>query len=274
MCRLLGYVGASIQLDRLLYKPKHSLIVQSYQPQEMTSGVVNADGFGIGWHDRSDETDLPYTYKNVLPIWSDLNLPQIARYVKTECFLGYIRSATPGSPVDLLNCQPFTHQNLLFIHNGFIENFRETLYRPIRNLLNDEAYKFVKGSTDSEHILALMIHHLQAQPDFSVEKVLQKVLIQLVEMANKYQTELSANLMLTDGDRLIASRFSNRQKSPSLYWVRDDLNYPDSVIVASEPMFEGNWNNCPENSIITVEKNLEVCINPVSETSYIFNTEA
>ena len=263
MCRLLGYVGAPIQLDSLLYKPKHSLIVQSYQPKEMTSGVVNADGFGIGWHDRT-KTNLPYTYKNILPIWSDLNLPEIARYVKANCLLGYIRSATPGSPVDLLNCQPFTDENLLFVHNGFIDNFRETLYRPIRSLLNDEAYKFIKGSTDSEHILALIIHHLRNNCDFSIEKVLQKVLIQLAEMANDYQTELSANVILVDGDRLIASRFSNRKQSPTLYWVRDDLNYPDSVIVASEPMFEGNWNNCPENSIITVEKNLEVCINPVS----------
>ena len=263
MCRLLGYVGAPIQLDNLLYKPEHSLIVQSYQPQEMTSGVVNADGFGIGWHDRT-KTNLPYVYKNILPIWSDLNLPEIARYVKANCLLGYIRSATPGSPVDLLNCQPFSHQDLLFVHNGFIENFRETLYRPIRNLLNDEAYQFVKGSTDSEHILALIMHHLQSNPQSTVEQVIQVVLIQLNEMANIYQTELSANLMLVDGDRLIASRYSNREQSPTLYWIRDDLNYPDAVIVASEPMFEGNWNSCPENSILTVEPNLEVCINSVS----------
>ena len=48
MCRLLGYLGEPILLDAILYKPEHSLIVQSYDPREMTSGLLNADGFGIG----------------------------------------------------------------------------------------------------------------------------------------------------------------------------------------------------------------------------------
>lgn len=47
MCRLLGYLGSSIQLDRILIKPEHSLVVQSYKPQEMTAGLLNADGFGL-----------------------------------------------------------------------------------------------------------------------------------------------------------------------------------------------------------------------------------
>ncbi|MHC5729947.1 MAG: ergothioneine biosynthesis protein EgtC, partial [Nostoc sp.] len=42
MCRLLAYLGSPVSLEHLLYKPEHSLIVQSYQPREMTSGVVNA----------------------------------------------------------------------------------------------------------------------------------------------------------------------------------------------------------------------------------------
>lgn len=49
MCRLLGYLGKPIQLDRLLLKPEHSLVVQSYQPQEMTAGLLNADGFGLSY---------------------------------------------------------------------------------------------------------------------------------------------------------------------------------------------------------------------------------
>ncbi len=123
MCRLLGYLGSKIQLNQLLYEPKHSLVVQSYQPQEMTSGLLNADGFGIGWYHPAKET-TPYTYKNILPIWSDINLSQISRYIESNCILGYVRSATPPSSVDLSNCQPFTQDQLLFIHNGFIGNFR------------------------------------------------------------------------------------------------------------------------------------------------------
>ena len=46
MCRLLAYLGPPIRLDRLIVEPEHSLVEQSYKPREMTSGHVNADGFG------------------------------------------------------------------------------------------------------------------------------------------------------------------------------------------------------------------------------------
>ena len=51
MCRLLAYLGPSIALNRLISEPEHSLVVQSYAPREMTSGRLNADGFGFAWYD-------------------------------------------------------------------------------------------------------------------------------------------------------------------------------------------------------------------------------
>ena len=86
MCRLLGYLGSSIQLDRILIKPEHSLITQSYKPQEMTSGFLNADGFGMGWYDLAPDP-LPYSYRNTMPIWNDANFPQLARYIESSCYL-------------------------------------------------------------------------------------------------------------------------------------------------------------------------------------------
>jgi ergothioneine biosynthesis protein EgtC len=262
MCRLLGYLGSTIQLDRLLYKPEHSLIVQSYQPREMTSGLLNADGFGIGWYHPEQEV-YPYTYKHTLPIWSDLNLPQLSRYVETNCSLGYVRSATPGLPVDLINCQPFTHENLLFIHNGYIENFRKSLYRPIRNTLNDSTYQAISGTTDSEHIFALIINELHKSPSVSLKQAVVNALKKLNKLAKTYQTYFSANLIVSNGRQLVASRYSNQFPTPSLYCLRDDPIYTDSVIIASEPLFEGNWKSCPENSIISVGEDLEVNIDSI-----------
>ena len=263
MCRLLGYLGKTIQLDKLLYKPEHSLIVQSYQPREMSSGILNADGFGVGWYHEQKDTN-PYIYKNILPIWSDINLPQISRYVESGCVLGYVRSATPGLEVDLSNCQPFTNEGLLFIHNGFIHNFRKTLYRPIRNCLDDFTYQLIKGTTDSEHIFALVINELQASPDRSLETALANTLTKLTHLAKSYKIYFSANLIISKGKQLVASRYSNRTPTPTLYWLRDDPLYPDAVILASEPLFEGNWNHCPEHSIISVGEDLEVNITSVS----------
>ncbi len=148
--------------------------------------------------------------------------------------------------------EPFQYQRLLFTHNGRIEKFRQTLYRPIRNQLSDEIYQFIQGSTDSEHIFALLLQHLQANPGKSVEQALHITLLQLREWAEEYQTDVSANMVISDGDRLIASRLSTKSPAPSLYWLRDDPSFPKAVIIASEPIFTGNWTDFPENSIISV----------------------
>lgn len=259
MCRLLGYLGPPILLDLILSKPEHSLIEQSYQPKEMTSGLVNADGFGIGWYHSQRDTN-PFTYKNTLPIWSDINLTNLSRYIESGCMIANVRSATAGQAVDLSNCHPFSNGNLLFTHNGFIQNFRQSLYRPICNLLRDEVYQGINGSTDSEHIFALIINELVRQPEISLDKALQNSLFTLAELAQLHQTNASANIILTDGRRLVASRFSTRSPAPSLYWLRDDPTFPNAVIIASEPLFAGNWHPFSENSIISVGEDLDIQI--------------
>ena len=262
MCRLLGYLGKPIQLSQILCQPEHSLIVQSYDPREMTSGVVNADGYGIGWYHPQRETE-PFTYKHILPAWSDVNLPQLSRYIESGCILANVRSATAGQAVDFSNCQPFSYQGLLFVHNGFIQNFRQSLYRPIRDSLSDRAYKMIDGSTDSEHIFALLIDTWQASPGITLEQALQQTLKTLHELADKHQVKASANIIITEGNRLIASRFSTHSPAPSLYWLKDDRTFPESIIIASEPLFVGEWIPCTENSILTIGVDREPDIHPI-----------
>ncbi|WP_193193667.1 ergothioneine biosynthesis protein EgtC [Nostoc sp. MG11] len=257
MCRLLAYLGSPISLEKLLYKPEHSLIVQSYQPREMTSGVVNADGFGMGWYHNQKDTE-PFIYKNTLPIWNDINLPSLSRYVESKCVLAYVRSATPGQAIDFANCQPFNDQQLLFIHNGRIENFRQTLHRKIRSTLTQNLYEKINGSTDSEHIFALLLSQIKINKHRPPQYALRTTLLTLLEMAKRYQVEVSANVVFSDGHRLIASRFTTTSPAPSLYWIRDDLIFPKSVIIASEPLFIGNWTACPENSIISVREDCDI----------------
>lgn len=257
MCRLLGYIGPTIVLDYILSKPEHSLIEQSYQPREMTAGLLNADGFGVGWYHPQKDIE-PFTYRNTLPIWSDVNLPNLSRYIESNCIVATVRSATAGQPVDLSNCQPFTNQGLLFSHNGFIQNFRESLYRPIRNQLNDKNYQTINGTTDSEHIFALIINELQKLSNISLENALHKTLINLRNLAEEYQVHFAANLVLSDGKRLVACRMATRSPLPSLYWLRDDPTFPNAVIIASEPLFPGDWNSFAENCIISVGENLDI----------------
>lgn len=257
MCRLLGYIGTPIQLDRILYKPEHSLVVQSYQPKEMHVALLNADGFGVGWYHPQRE-DNPYTYKNILPIWNDINLPQLSRYIESNSILSYVRSATPGLPVDIGNCQPFVCDRLMFVHNGYIENFRHKLRRTIRNLLSEEAEIWIKGNTDSEYLCALILTYLRAHPNIGIAEAMAKVINEVGELSKAQNLKFITAMIINTGKRLIACRYSTFEDVPTLYWVRDDPNYPNAVILASEPLFEGNWQPCPEHHILTVEEDLEV----------------
>jgi glutamine amidotransferase len=257
MCRLLAYKGIPQLLDRVIAKPEHSLIVQGYQPRQMTAGVINADGFGIGWYHPDRDTD-PFIYKHTLPIWNDVNLTYLSRYIESDCFLGYVRSATEGNAVSINNCQPFRDGKLLFIHNGFIHNFRKTLYKPIRDRLHQHIYQEIDGTTDSEHIFALFVNELHTHPELSIAGALRRTLQILQDLAVTANTKLSANIVLSDGKQLVASRFAYGTTVPSLYWISDAADYPQSVLLASEPCFADNWRICPEQSIITVSPQLEI----------------
>ena len=262
MCRLLAYLGSPVSLEKILYNHEHSLITQSYQPQEMISGTVNVDGFGVGWYHPQKDTE-PFTYKNTVPIWNDINLPSLSRYIESGCVVSYVRSATPGQALDLSNCQPFQHQRLSFIHNGKIDRFRQTLYRPIRSQLSDEIYQRVNGTTDSEHIFALLVNELQTNPGKNLEQAMHLTLLKLKELSNSHETYTYANLVVSDGNRLVASRFSTKPPSPSLYWLQNNSIFPNSAIIASEPLFKSNWNSFPENSILSVGEDCDIRIEQI-----------
>lgn len=259
MCRLLGYLGSSIPLERILSDPPHSLIVQSYQPREMAEALMNADGFGIGWYHASRDT-APFTYKNILPAWSDVNLNSLSRYIESGQILGYVRSATPGQAVNLTNCQPFQFERMLFIHNGYIKTFRTTLYRLIRNRFGDAVYQAVEGTTDSEHIFGLLVNELTSAAKPTLTEALHATLMILKELAEIAKVKALVNVVICDGQQMVASRFAVGGVPPSLYWLQNDPKYPQSVIIASEPLFPGNWHSFPEQSIVSVGEDLDIHI--------------
>ncbi|NEP63477.1 MAG: ergothioneine biosynthesis protein EgtC [Symploca sp. SIO2G7] len=253
MCRLLAYMGTSVQPGTLIYEPDHSLEVQSYRPKETITTSVNADGVGMGWYEACKRPN-PFIYKNMLPIWADINLPHLAYYVDTNCFMAYVRSATPGQASNLSNCQPFSHNRLLFTHNGFIENFRDTLYQPIRQLLTGEVYRAVEGTTDSEHIFALIVNEITVNGS-SLKTALVSSLQMLRQLAAKHAIAFSANIVVSDGNQLVASRLARGITAPSLYWLSQKSGPQGSTIIASEPLFSGEWQPFAEDTMLTVDHN-------------------
>ncbi|NEQ45256.1 MAG: ergothioneine biosynthesis protein EgtC [Leptolyngbya sp. SIOISBB] len=263
MCRLLGYLGPAIALDSLILKPPHSLMVQSYAPKELEVALLNADGFGLGWY-HATEPQAPFTYRNVLPMWNDPNVEPLCRYIKTGCALSYVRSATPGQGVDISNCQPFQSDNLLFTHNGYIKQFRETLYRPMRQLMSDRVYASIHGNTDSEHIWGLLLTALTTQPEISLEAALATALGQLLALAEEYDTPVAANVLISDGHKLVGSRLASHGRAPSLYWLAHSPQFPHAVVVASEPLFDAAWESLEEPSLFTLTADCDLQFHSIS----------
>lgn len=262
MCRLLGYLGPAIALDSLILQPPHSLLVQSYAPKELEVAKLNADGFGLGWY-HATESQEPFTYRHTLPMWNDPNVAPLCRYIKTGCSVSYVRSATPGQGIDISNCQPFQSGPLLFTHNGYIKQFRETLYRPLRQLLSDRVYTAIHGNTDSEHIWGLLLTALAAQPGISLVAALAQALEQLLALAQQYDTPLAANVLVSDGQQLVGSRVASHSRAPSLYWLKGDPQFPQAVLVASEPLFDGAWVSVEESSLFTLTADCDVQFHPL-----------
>lgn len=258
MCRFVAYLGQPTTLDCIISKPAHSLVVQSYKPMEMTSGTVNADGFGVGWYNRAVDP-TPCLYTNIYPIWSDRNLPSLGRHITSECIFANVRSATPGIPVDQSNCQPFAYQRFMCMHNGYIENFRFTLMRQIRDALRDEYYTAIGGSTDSEHIFALFLNYLHGKV-IALETIIEalyQTISQLVVWADDLDIRVALNLAITDGEYVVASRFANKGPAPSLYYAKNAGIFPQAGVIASERLWEGEeWAALPESSIVGFDPSL------------------
>ena len=132
MCCLAAYLGPEISLCRFLMEPAHSLYRQSCELQELEKAVLNADGFGFGWVNPAMQT---FIYTNTRPIWTDTNLGGLSESLFSPYWLANVRSATPGQSISQDNTHPFKLGQILFTHNGYIENFNTDIRTRLHEIL-------------------------------------------------------------------------------------------------------------------------------------------
>lgn len=235
MCRLVAYVGPVVTLEELLVDPPHSLMRQCWEPRSQVSGVVNADGFGVGWYDHSRRPE-PARYRCTLPMWADRSFASMAGIVSSTAVLAAARSATPPLPTEQSATPPFTAGPWLFAHNGAVAGFREGAGSRLRRLLSERREAAIEGSSDSELLFALTLDRLDdgATPAQALTWVVATV---------SAAAGGSLNLLLTDGHSIWGTACG-----ASLV-VRQS---PDSVVVASEPSDdEVGWDPVPDGSVVS-----------------------
>jgi len=222
VCRHLAYLGDRGAMPRslsaLLLEAPHSLLVQSYAPRRQQGGLVNADGWGVGFYAAARLE--PARWRSNRPIWSDASFASVAPVIVSTCVLAAVRSATAGMPLDETATAPFQSGRWLLSHNGVVDR---TLLGP---------HPAAESACDSAQLAA---HLFEFGPERTGE---------FVADLGKRDPSARLNLLLTDGQQILATRWNN-----SLSVLRAD----DGVVVASEPYDDDpRWTDVPDHHLVAV----------------------
>lgn len=249
MCRIATYLGPPILLKEFLLQPCHSLYYQSWKARELKEAVVCADGFGFAWRNSQQQLSL---YRNVQSIWADNNLTDLANTLISPYWLANVRSATLLQDTTLMNTHPFKTAQLLFTHNGCIQNFHPKIKTRFHDVLRPAIQAEIQGNTDSEYIFALLRQQLLDDSDLST--VIPRMVVALSALIDKDAVLL--NLILGDGKRFYVMRHAINGDCPSLYFCRLEDSFPNAILIASEPMTQSDhWQSFPEHSYTTISDN-------------------
>lgn len=242
----MAYSGPPIFLDTVLFEAENSLVDQSLNAR-WSQVVTNGDGFGIGWY---GERDKPGLYRDVLPAWNDDNLREVAEQVQSRLFFAHVRAATGESPTARQNCHPFRHGEWMFMHNGAIADF-PLLRRELDLAIPEGLYRHKKGTTDSETIFYLLLANGLAD-DPSAAYAATVKLVEAAMAAQGIDGPFRFAAIATDGQRMVAIRYSSDRQSPSLFYGLGVGGVEQSVMIMSEPSDEdaGHWAEVPESSIV------------------------
>lgn len=243
----------------------------------MNNAVMNGDGFGVGWyhsnpsiipedvsHDgtrgivtlkrHSNNGRAAAVYRDIYPAWNNTNLREICLSTSSNCIVAHVRAASKGTGISHQNCHPFKAGRLLFCHNGRIWRFSE-FRRRFLSLLTDEAFIFIRGTTDSEAIFAMILTYLSqdgkgspfTQKDAfgherlvsAMKKTLRQIEI-LTEEAGVFDGYSTFNFSLTDGDTVVATRFCDKSPDvppPSLYFAFGDSRGLYHELTSDQPPY-------------------------------------
>jgi glutamine amidotransferase len=216
MCRHQAWLGAPRTISSLVLEPEHGLLRQSYQPRRQSHGLMNADGWGVGFF--VPEQSEPVRWRSSRPMWAEPSFASVAPVLRSGAVLAAVRSATPGMPMEESAAAPFTDGRWLLSHNGVV----------------DRAVLPARREAESVCDSALLAAHVLAQGGDRVGET-----VGLVAAADP---SARLGLLLTDGRRVLGVTWGD----PLSYLVE-----PDGIVVASEPWDDDErWVDVPDRHLL------------------------
>ncbi|OMC55110.1 ergothioneine biosynthesis protein EgtC [Mycobacterium sp. IS-836] len=216
MCRHLGWLGADVTVSSLMLEPPCGLRVQSYAPRRQKYGLMNADGWGVGFFDG----DVARRWRSAAPLWADASFESVAPVLRSHCVVAAVRSATVGMPIEASATAPFSDGRWLLSHNGVVD-------RTVLPLTSS-----AESVCDSAILAATIFERgLDALGDAIAEIGTSDPLARL-------------NILAANGSRLLATAWGD-----TLCILRRD----DGVVLASEPYDDdSDWEDVPDRHLVEV----------------------
>ena len=212
MCRWLAYQGPPLRMETLLFQPENALVRQSMQARHAVT-PVNGDGFGVAWW---GDREMPGLFRDTLPAWNDGNLLSLAQQIEAERFFAHVRAST-GTATSRNNCHPFAHGRIAFMHNGQVGNWRQ-VRREVEASIPDNLYHERVGTTDTEALFLLALAEgLAEEPIAALSRAVGRIVG--IMRGDDPDAVFRMTTAYSDGERLIAARWSTDRQSPSLYYA-------------------------------------------------------
>lgn len=221
MCRHLGWLGEPRSIASLVLEPPSGLLVQSYAPRRQKHGLMNADGWGVGFFDDG----VVRRWRSAAPLWGDVSFASVAPALSSGCVVAAVRSASAGMAIEPSASAPFTDGRWLLSHNGLVD--RAVLP------LSARAFRLAESTNDSALLAAAIF-----------ERGLDGLADTIVEVAAA-DPNARLNIMAANGSQLRATTWGD-----TLSVLRRD----DGVVLASEPYDDNpDWQEVPDRHLVAVE---------------------
>ncbi|WP_166906091.1 class II glutamine amidotransferase [Mycobacterium sp. DL440] len=255
MCRLFGlHAGRRLVSATfwLLDAPDNLAEQSRHNPDGTGLGVFGADGVAV-------------VHKEPVAAWQDSEFATEAHDVTATTFIAHVRYASTGS-LDPVNTHPFVQDGRIFAHNGVVEGL-DALDGRIREL---GVTDLVQGQTDSERVFALITAAVRAH-DGDVGAGIVDAVGWLADNVPIY----ALNLLLSTATDMWALRYPDthelyvldrrhpdqrrvRLRSARIHAESEHLTSQPSVLVASEPMDDEDWQLIAPGELVHVDADLRI----------------
>jgi predicted glutamine amidotransferase len=255
MCRLFG-----LHADRRVVTATFWLLEAPDNLVEQSKR--NPDGTGIGVFEADGK---PVVYKQPMAAWQDSQFATEAHDLTGTTFIAHVRYSSSAA-LEVRNTHPFLQDDRIFAHNGVVTGL-DVVDARLRELGVDD---LVHGDTDSERIFALITACIR-RSDGDVGTGIVDAVGWLAETVPIF----AVNMLLSTATDMWALRYPEthelylldrrdvddrrlRMRSDRITALSEHLTSDASVLFASEPMDDADWQLLAPGELVHVDADLQI----------------